>query len=190
MTYEAYGLGGVGVVVEILTDNLNRAAMTVRTAVTKSGGKMADPGSVLFNFERRGFCVLTGGDEEAVFGVATDAGADDVTPRPGGAPGWEVVTPVAAYGAVEAAGYSRARADAAVAACALLGVAPGRSVAVGDSVNDALSARAAGCAVLAVPYGYNHGNSVQTLDVDAIVENIQAAARWILGDGKQANQSH
>ena len=103
MTYEAYGLGGVGVVVEILTDNLNRAAMTVRTAVTKSGGKMADPGSVLFNFERRGFCVLTGGDEEAVFGVATDAGADDVTPRPGGAPGWEVVTPVAAYGAVAAA---------------------------------------------------------------------------------------
>ena len=75
-------------------------------------------------------------------------------------------------------------------ACALLGVAPRRSVAVGDSVNDALSARAAGCAVLAVPYGYNHGQSVQTLDVDAIVENIQAAARWILGDGKQAIQSH
>ena len=75
-------------------------------------------------------------------------------------------------------------------ACALLGVAPGRSVAVGDSVSDALSARAAGCAVLAVPYGYNHGNSVQTLDVDAIVESIQAAALWILGDGKQAMQSH
>ena len=75
-------------------------------------------------------------------------------------------------------------------ACALLGVAPRRSVAVGDSVNDALSARAAGCAVRAVPYGYNHGQSVQTLDVDAIVENIQAAARWILGDGKQAIQSH
>ena len=51
-------------------------------------------------------------------------------------------------------------------------------------------ARAAGCAVLAVPYGYNHGNSVQTLDVDAIVESIQAAARWILGGGKQALQSH
>ena len=75
-------------------------------------------------------------------------------------------------------------------ACKLLGVTPARSVAVGDSVNDALSARAAGCAVLAVPYGYNHGNSVQTLDVDAIVENIEVAARWILADGRLANQSN
>lgn len=75
-------------------------------------------------------------------------------------------------------------------ACALLGVAPDRSVAVGDSVNDALSARAAGCAVLAVPYGYNHGNSVHTLDVDAIVDDIEAAARWILADGKQSAQSN
>jgi transcriptional/translational regulatory protein YebC/TACO1 len=103
VTYEAYGLGGVGLVVEILTDNLNRAAMSVRSAVTKAGAKMADPGSVLFNFERRGFVVLTGGEEDAVFAAATDAGADDVTPRPGGAPGWEVVTQVSAYGAVLAA---------------------------------------------------------------------------------------
>ena len=101
MTYEAYGLGGVGLVVEILTDNLNRAAMSVRTAVTKAGAKMADPGSVLFNFERRGFVVLTGGDEDAVFAAATDAGADDVQPRKGG--GWEVVTQAGAYGAVLAA---------------------------------------------------------------------------------------
>ncbi len=103
MTYEAYGLGGVGMVIEILTDNLNRAAMTVRTVVTKAGAKMADPGSVLFNFERRGFVVLTGGDEDTVFAAATDAGADDVTPRPGGEPGWEIVTQVGAYGAVLAA---------------------------------------------------------------------------------------
>jgi phosphoglycolate phosphatase len=75
-------------------------------------------------------------------------------------------------------------------ACALLGVAPARSVAVGDSVNDALSARAAGCAVLAVPYGYNHGNSVQTLDVDAIVGSIEVAARWILADGRLPDQSN
>ncbi len=103
VTYEAYGLGGVGLVMEILTDNMNRAAMTVRTAVTKAGGKMADPGSVLFNFERRGFVVLTGGEEDAVFAAATDAGADDVTPRPGGEPGWEIVTQPGAYGAVAAA---------------------------------------------------------------------------------------
>jgi phosphoglycolate phosphatase len=75
-------------------------------------------------------------------------------------------------------------------ACALLGVAPERSVAVGDSINDALSARAAGCAVLAVPYGYNHGHSVQTLDVDAIVDNIEVAARWILAEGRLPDQSN
>ncbi len=64
-------------------------------------------------------------------------------------------------------------------ACALLGSLPARSVAVGDSVHDAHSARAAGCSVLAVPYGYNEGNSVHTLDVDAIVETIEAAALWV-----------
>jgi phosphoglycolate phosphatase len=64
-------------------------------------------------------------------------------------------------------------------ACSLLNSAPARSVAVGDSINDAQSARAAGCSVLAVPYGYNEGQSVQTLDVDAIVGSIEAAARWI-----------
>jgi phosphoglycolate phosphatase len=64
-------------------------------------------------------------------------------------------------------------------ACSLLKSAPARSVAIGDSINDAQSARAAGCSVLAVPYGYNEGQSVQTLDVDAIVDSIEAAAHWI-----------
>jgi phosphoglycolate phosphatase len=64
-------------------------------------------------------------------------------------------------------------------ACDLLKSEPARSVAVGDSINDAQSARAAGCSVLAVPYGYNEGQSVQTLEVDAIVDSIEGAARWI-----------
>lgn len=64
-------------------------------------------------------------------------------------------------------------------ACALLQSSPARSLAIGDSINDALSARAAGCTVLAVPYGYNEGQSVQSLDVDDIVETIEAAARWV-----------
>ena len=64
-------------------------------------------------------------------------------------------------------------------ACNLLKSSPSRTVAVGDSVNDALSARAAGCTFLAVPYGYNEGNSVHSLDVDAIVESIEHAARWV-----------
>ena len=103
MTYEAYGLGGVGMVIEILTDNLNRAAMSVRSAVTKSGGKMADPGSVLFNFARQGCVVLSGGAEDEVFATATEAGAEDVLPRAGGEPGWEVTCAVGDYGTVAAA---------------------------------------------------------------------------------------
>jgi len=100
VTYEAYGLGGVGLVIEILTDNLNRSAMTVRTAVLKSGGKMADPGSVLFNFARQGCCVLSGGGEDAVFAAATEAGAEDVQPRGDGEAGWVVTSAVGDYGAV------------------------------------------------------------------------------------------
>lgn len=65
-------------------------------------------------------------------------------------------------------------------ACTLLGVRPAHAVAVGDSVNDALSARAAGLTVLAVPYGYNEGNDVQSLDVDDIVSGIDEAAKWVL----------
>ena len=103
MTYEAYGLGGVGIVIEILTDNLNRAAMSVRSVVSKAGGKMADPGSVLFNFARQGCVVLSGGEEDAVFAAATEAGADDVAPRGDGEVGWEVTCAVADYGPVAAA---------------------------------------------------------------------------------------
>ncbi len=64
-------------------------------------------------------------------------------------------------------------------ACALLGTLASRAVVVGDSKHDAAAGRAAGCRVLLVPYGYNEGQSVQTLEVDAIVETIEAAAQWI-----------
>src|SRR5690606_29248617 len=63
-------------------------------------------------------------------------------------------------------------------ACSLLGVQPGQALAIGDSVNDALAARAAGIPVLAVPYGYNEGMNVRNLPVDDIVTSIAEAARW------------
>lgn len=63
-------------------------------------------------------------------------------------------------------------------ACALLGTSPRATLVVGDSINDALAARAAGIAVLVVPYGYNEGQDVRTLQVDAIVLSIEAAAQW------------
>lgn len=54
-------------------------------------------------------------------------------------------------------------------ACAQFGVAPAKMLMIGDSVNDVQAARAAGCPVFCVPYGYNEGRAVQSLDVDAIV---------------------
>ena len=63
-------------------------------------------------------------------------------------------------------------------ACKLLGVQAAQALAIGDSLNDAQAARAAGVRVLAVPYGYNEGSSVHDLDVDAIVTSIEDAARW------------
>jgi phosphoglycolate phosphatase len=60
-----------------------------------------------------------------------------------------------------------------------LGVAPARMLMVGDSVNDVAAARAAGCPVLVVPYGYNEGVPVQALAADGIVDSLDAIAGWI-----------
>jgi phosphoglycolate phosphatase len=66
-----------------------------------------------------------------------------------------------------------------ITACRFFDVEPHQAVAIGDSINDALAARAAGCRLLNVPYGYNHGESVQELDTDGIVESLLQAARLI-----------
>lgn len=64
-------------------------------------------------------------------------------------------------------------------ACAAFDLPPGQVVAIGDSSNDAESARAAGCFVLSVPYGYNHGRPVQEIQSDGIVDSLLDAARRI-----------
>ena len=58
ITYEGYGPAGVAMLIECLTDNRNRAAMEVRTAMTRNGGSLADPGSVSFLFNRKGVVVV------------------------------------------------------------------------------------------------------------------------------------
>jgi phosphoglycolate phosphatase len=63
--------------------------------------------------------------------------------------------------------------------CADFGLAPGQVVAIGDSSNDAEAARAAGCFVLTVPYGYNHGRPVQEINSDGIVSSLFEAATLI-----------
>ena len=56
--YEGYGPNGVAVLIECLTDNRNRAAMEVRTAMSRNGGTMADPGSVSYLFNRKGVVIV------------------------------------------------------------------------------------------------------------------------------------
>ena len=82
ITYEAYGQGGVGILVECLTDNRNRAAAEVRTAITRNGGNPADPGSVSYLFSRKGVVRVTKTDdltEDDVLLAVLDAGAEEVT---------------------------------------------------------------------------------------------------------------
>lgn len=78
--YEGYGPNGVAVLIECLTDNRNRAAGEVRTAMGKNGGNMADPGSVSYLFARKGVVIVPKGDlsEDAVLDAVLEAGAEEV----------------------------------------------------------------------------------------------------------------
>ncbi|HEX3925518.1 MAG TPA: YebC/PmpR family DNA-binding transcriptional regulator [Streptosporangiaceae bacterium] len=81
ITYEGYAPGGVAVLVQCLTDNRNRAAADVRTALTRNGGSMADPGSVSYLFNRKGVVIVakSGGlTEDDVLGAVLDADAEEV----------------------------------------------------------------------------------------------------------------
>lgn len=80
ITYEGYGPNGVGVLVECLTDNRNRAAGDVRVAMTRNGGNMADPGSVAYLFSRKGVITLDkdGLSEDDVLTAVLEAGAEEV----------------------------------------------------------------------------------------------------------------
>jgi YebC/PmpR family DNA-binding regulatory protein len=79
--YEGYGPNGVAILIECLTDNRNRAASEVRTAMTRNGGSMADPGSVSYLFSRKGVVIVPkAGDvtEDDVLAAVLDAGAEEV----------------------------------------------------------------------------------------------------------------
>lgn len=76
ITYEGYGPGGAGIIIETATDNKNRTYPEVRTALTKNGGTMADAGSVMFQFTRKGVIRVTATGEDALL-TLLDAGADD-----------------------------------------------------------------------------------------------------------------
>lgn len=77
--YEAYGPHGIGIVVEAVTDNKNRAVAELRHTLNKYGGSMAEAGSVVWQFTRKGYIGLNGDlNEDELFLVAADAGAEDI----------------------------------------------------------------------------------------------------------------
>jgi YebC/PmpR family DNA-binding regulatory protein len=75
-TYEAMGPGGIGIIIETATDNKNRTFPEVKTALTKNGGRIADAGSVMFQFSRKGVITVAATGEDALLTVL-DAGAED-----------------------------------------------------------------------------------------------------------------
>ncbi len=114
--YEGYGPNGVALLIECLTDNRNRAAAEVRTIMSRNGGTMADPGSVAYNFNRKGVISITkteGVTEDDILLAVLDAGAEEVNDQGGG---FEVVTDpsqlVAARTALQEAGIDYDAAEA------------------------------------------------------------------------------
>jgi len=114
--YEGYGAGGVALLIECLTDNKNRAAAEVRTIMSRNGGTMADPGSVAYNFHRKGVIAISKTNsltEDDVLAAVLDAGAEEVIDR--GA-GFEVITDpselVKNREAIQAAGIDYDQAEA------------------------------------------------------------------------------
>lgn len=77
-TYEAYGPGGVGIIIEVATDNKNRTMPEVRHTLEKNGGRMADPGSVMFQFAREGVIFVPQKNDELTMS-ALEAGAEDIS---------------------------------------------------------------------------------------------------------------
>lgn len=114
LTYEGYGVGGVAVLINVMTDNRNRSASDVRHAFTKCGGNLGTDGSVSYLFSKRGEIFLEPGvDEGKVTEVALESGADDIVNLPDGS--IEIVTPWEILGkvrtALEQSGIAVAHAD-------------------------------------------------------------------------------
>jgi YebC/PmpR family DNA-binding regulatory protein len=117
--YEGYGPNGVAFLIECLTDNKNRAAMEVRTAMNRNGGSLADPGSVSYMFNRKGVVIVPTEQEskrvteDDVLEATLDAGAEDVNDL---GDSFEVVSEatdlVAVRTALQAAGVDYDSADA------------------------------------------------------------------------------
>lgn len=108
LLYEAYGPHGVGFIIEVVTDNKNRAVADLRHALTKHDGNMAESGAVSWQFTRKGYIAISEEvDEDELFLIAADAGADDIQFEDDVA---EIYTPLETFtsvrDAVKEAGYA------------------------------------------------------------------------------------
>jgi YebC/PmpR family DNA-binding regulatory protein len=102
MTYEGYGPGGVAILVDVLTDNKNRAASEIRHSFSKNGGNLGAPGSVSHMFSKKGVIVIAkdAANEDKLTEIVLEAGADDLTDE---GDTWEVLTSPKDFDAVMAA---------------------------------------------------------------------------------------
>ncbi len=98
-TYEGYGPGGVALLLDVLTDNKNRAVGEIRHVLTKHGGNLGSSNSVAWMFDKRGYILVekAGADEETLMTAAIDAGADDFREEDGN---WEVISTPEVFDAV------------------------------------------------------------------------------------------
>ncbi|HWK10871.1 MAG TPA: YebC/PmpR family DNA-binding transcriptional regulator [Vicinamibacterales bacterium] len=99
ITYEAYGPGGVAIMIEVLTDNKNRTVGEMRHALSKYGGNLGEANSVAWMFEKKGYIVVekSKANEDKLMSAVIDAGADDMRDDDDN---WEIVTPPDVYEAV------------------------------------------------------------------------------------------
>lgn len=102
LVYEGYGPGGVGIIVQVTTDNKNRAASEVRSTFSKRGGNLASPGAVLHSFNHQGQFLIGASktNEEQLMEIALEAGAEDIIDN---GDHFEVRCPLSAYDAVSTA---------------------------------------------------------------------------------------
>ena len=102
VVYEGYAAGGVGLIVEVTTDNKNRSASEVRCAMSKHDGNLAGVGAVAFQFDRKGQFIINARqiDEESLMDLALEAGAEDIKNEDGY---YEVICPMSAYDALSQA---------------------------------------------------------------------------------------
>jgi YebC/PmpR family DNA-binding regulatory protein len=121
--YEGYAPGGVGLLIDVLTDNRNRTSADVRNVFSKMGGSLAEPGSVSWQFSRKGVIIASGGEDEVMM-AALEAGAEDVAAD---GDDWRITCPPSdvyeVRDALEAAGVTVVSAESTMVSSTIIDVA-------------------------------------------------------------------